>query len=344
MVLWETGLVAYAVPLVMFCLGTGLLWRGQGKRSGWTRLFALALVALVSGGFSPTQLAAQMALVIATIAARGRGTLTGADRRAIVAVAVGTIGAAILVVVASGNAVRAGLLHINHPSPGPLWALARAGVAALWYSFLMLTSATLAGLTAILAACSAGLLGMEAPRLSAREAFAEMCVAFFALTAAAFPAAYVYGGSPPARARLVMNFIVVAAAGVGSLVVGARIRTVLRPALRLRVALVLVSLAVIAPIWTFAQAPRAEVLRQEWAKHWDERDARFLRLREAGNREATFTPPPEGFKGDIAEGNSDFWTNDCIAGYYGFDRVRATLPSLPVRLQDRNQQVVPRRR
>jgi hypothetical protein len=151
----------------------------------------------------------------------------------------------------------------------------------------------------------------------------------FALIAAAYaPSAYIEQVPPAPRTRIIMRFILIAALGINSWLIGYLPRQYLHAKWHNLVALFLLLLCYAYAARSIAVTAEKINIYMQRARIWDERDQVINLARDQGILEIDV----RGIDGLPVGGIRDFkakpgnWINGCAAKYYGVNEIRATLP------------------
>jgi len=348
---WQTGMLTYLSPLILFTANAGLVLSAARKESGraapW-RVCLCALLALAAGGFSEVSAVLQaggMSLLLAASLTR-RGGLRGSGALSLIwAVSVGALAALLLVALAPGNGVRRGL---GSAHAGLFWSAESSCRYALyfveqhtrrWRGTALLCFVLPAWLTLSAGASrlsqSAGapcetpgarrLLKLLAYGAAAGLALIVLCF---------FPGFYAQSEALPRRAHIIPKFVLVcinvywgALAGL-ALLKATRGRKAL-PRVRLAALCAVAALLVVSPLAsarrTFALSARA----RDYAERWDEADRQIRAAAAAGAREVTVRAV-EGGESELGFGRPELRLsrdpkapqNVAAALYYGLDSVK----------------------
>lgn len=337
---WQTGVLTYALPLLLLTLFGGWLARSVvcPRRVSAAGLVGAAALLCFSAGLSETTLAVQltlliMALPLVVLVQHRRGVGSAPVVALIVAGIVGTSAAAAILALAPGNAERV----VQEEYPGArlsnLLVAARASLR-LFGGFsrrfeaefrpIFLANGLIPFALGVWLSrrssddshIAAGVLGLL---LDVLGAAVLVCVSFF-------PSYWVLGFDPPARIELVAQFFIVCGvAGVGYAAgrfVGLwRLRPTLHQPLRLAVALAaLVALAV--PLNVALAQVRQVPAAQRYATLWDQDDQR-LRAARGSTAEVVVPALPQWWGWDWVGPRINDFPNACVARYYGVPEVRS---------------------
>jgi len=337
---WRDGQVNYSYPLIGETVLAGMLLRAWLEPTWPRRGYAAAgfLLALVCGGFSESFAgmhvsALALTLALALLLARGPS-----QRRMLPILGACLAGAAVAMVIevsAPGNAVRQSVLGESANLLSALtFSFRNAAVVA---GKLVLQHPGWTALVLAVPFLSAWWLGpsktVERARPGLRTLWAMpwfrgvviLPPAGLALAAAACaPVALIMNAYPDDRIILLPQTALVAAAALGSALLGLGLRRLgwlplpssawLRGALP---ALLLVSLALAAGVPVVSAAQSAPEL-QVYIQKWDARDAELRAARRQGVTNITVFGLTN--RSGIADLNTDpaNWVNACMASYYGF--------------------------
>ena len=286
--LWETGLLTYALPLVLMTCTVGVL----ADRRGGVHA-ADIILPLLAGGFSETA-------AICNVIFFFLGALFTKGQRAFVAGFIAALVSFTIVAIAPGNVVR---LAIQPPHKTPLLAAARATYADLGTEILH------GGAALLLVFALAALL---MPRRASGRA-----VAFALLLAVACPfvcelASFMTVGKElPARALIVTHFFT----AIAMAICGAHFD-------RKPIFTALATLALIAPVVTTVQNLRAVPAERAIARTLDRLDAQ---LRSGAT--LVYAPHAVHGNLMISTDPTTSW-NRCVCQYYGLPTVRTPGPIL----------------
>jgi hypothetical protein len=345
---WQSGMLTYVPPLVLFTLYVGVACRAVGRRlkgrAATPETLACGALTLLAGGFSESHALLQvgaLALALAACYGYAPASLRRAALPPLAAGLAGALAALCVVVLAPGNAVRMGYFPVP-PGPAKLLAVSLFDAAG----FVALT-VYLAPLTALMSVALPALFGFhlhqERPDLGRglggsgrlRPLLLPPLIGFVMIFLCTVPSVYGTSGFLPERARVIPGFVFVCVAVWWGLTAG----VVLSGCLRARrpfsswargasavAALVLLLPPVAAVRRTLALVPGARAA----AAAWDEMDRD---LREAGGRGAgdvTVAPLSDvetrfgAARNELQiERDAHSAKNRCVAQYYGIGSVRA---------------------
>ena len=341
---WQTGLLTYVVPLVLFSgyLGWLLLRhpRQQPGRTGWALIAVSAATAFLIGGFSETNLSLQTLalLMLLTMSVYQARRKSGAiNRWLIVAGLVGSLAAAIVIIAAPGNNVRQGLMP---PPSGLVDWLGRTAWDVLLFANrglqgLTLTTALVIAVPFLLALFPA----IEEVRRSqgkteelhqwGKQALLIPLLTALLMFATIAPYEYIVSTYPDGRVLVTTQFVLVAGLAAWGYAVGKLSRAVLPLS-------PIAKPGVYAAIWLVALVPISVGVRkaslqaiepladaQEFALTWDQRDHTIKQAVEQG--EQAMAVRSLNHMGGLAEigRDPDEWINRCVAQSYGLKRVVA---------------------
>ncbi len=359
---WQTGMLTYLSPLILFTANAGLVLSAAGKESAskesagkesgraapW-RVCLCALLALAAGGFSEVSAVLQaggMSLLLAASLTHRGGLCCGRGARALIwAGSVGALAALLLVALAPGNGVRRGL---GSAHAGLFWSAESACRYALY--FVEQHTRRWRG-TALLCFVLPAWLALSAGASRLRQSAGAPCetpgarrllkllaygsAAGLALIVLCFiPGFYAQSEALPRRAHIIPKFVLVcmnvywgALAGL-ALLKATRVRKAL-PRVRLAALCAVAALLVVSPLAsarrTFALGARA----RDYAERWDEADQQIRAAAAAGAREVTVRAV-EGVEPELGFGRPELRLsrdpkapqNVAAALYYGLDSVK----------------------
>jgi Family of unknown function (DUF6056) len=300
--LWETGIITYMLPLVLYTLWAGLFF---GSRSAW---IASAVLMFIAGGFSETSLAAQCGLT-------GALTVIALLKRWPVAVRIAAAGfvasivAAAIVASAPGNVVRMRRLPI--PQPVLPAAVQTTQLANSYIGSVAIPE----GKALLLVLLCGAIIGAIAPRVNARTALLVALAACCGYVASFAPAAWMMSAAPPPRALQVPNFFFIATLLPACIALGA-----FRPRLIGRLAPALLVLAIVVPLYSAKTTMETMARGRADAAELERIDAI---LRASRGRRVT-VHSPWAIRERVLHEQREFWTNRCMADYYGVPAVTVT--------------------
>ena len=293
--IWQTGMVAYVVPLILTTAWCAAYIRRQPEQISWLD----AVIPFVAAGFS--ELFAICAIAFYTLAAlftRGR-----AQRPFLVASAASLL-ALIIEAAAPGNAIRRANFA---PLAPPLNVIS----ATLWNSALFLGDevAHSAIPLAVVFLASA----IFAPRPSRRMIGFACALILNSTVAAQFITQATLSAPPPARSLIVPHFFIVLAVAILGASAGARIP-------RRALAFALVVAIVGGPLVSAYRNVRIVSSERAFAQEWDALDAALRR----GPRTPRLVNAPETVGGlFFITSDERHWANRCVADYYRLPSIRS---------------------
>jgi hypothetical protein len=336
---WRNSSLTYTAPLVVGSLLAGIVLRQSLTRShplNWLLVFALAIIA---GGFSEIYTALQLALF-------GLGLLVifAATRQArqwhvygpFLAGLLGSLCAMAAIALSPGTRARQALLA---PSPG-LWSLIDN---SLLYSRWFVRDAFLGQLPSLLAALTASAclstLVAPSPLTLARGSRRKWAAVLLALPLVTFglivvcygPAFYALLYLPPDRVLIINWFVLIGGTAAGGFLAGLlaapAVQTIKRmvPRLAIAASVMMAALLSVPPVVAAARTASDIGSAKSYASTWDSYDQLLTRAR--ANQVNTVTLAQLTTPGHIDNLNSNpsFFTNECVAQYYGV-RVTAIVP------------------
>ncbi len=334
-VYWQTGVMTYLVPLLVFTSYLGWLVRRFPKtaksqgRSRWREVTIALGVPLLAGGFSETFALLQVALlalitaVIWLVGPRWRAKWSG----------LGVVGAALalaIVAAAPGNEVRSGL--VGQPAPLPV-VVARSVQDAYIFGAQMVNYQLPVLISLALVPLAVGILAGRGGGISLGSGILLVgglpLAAFFGVALVMLPSEYALSSYPDGRVLINATFVVAAAIILWALIIGAAVGPRFPAGGRLRHALsIAISVAALAAVGV--QAARA--VRQgtqllpdarQFAAGWDQRHEAVLLARRQGEmKQAVASLAHMGGLAEIAR-EPDVWINRCFADAYGIRSVEA---------------------
>jgi hypothetical protein len=302
---WETGVITYMLPLVLYTLWAGLFF-GSGSILG--RSVASAVLMLAAGGLSETSLAAQGAMAagvfVLTLLLR-RSDLT----RIAAAGLVSTLMALLLVASAPGNAVRMLRLPAQPPLPSAI-----ADSFAMAYNYVGSIAFSDGASLLLILFCGIA-VGLTSARFDLRAALLAAGVACGAYVATFVPSAWMLGMGPPPRALHVTNFFMIAMLFPLAVALGAAKPRAMRIA-----APILAALSLVAAVHSTLVTARTMHQGQAGAAEMERIDA----IMRAHPRENVVIHSPWAISNRILVAEPEFWTNRCMCAFYGVRTLRIT--------------------
>ena len=321
---WETAVVTYTIPQILSsALITFLFRSARGARSCvW-----IALLALFTAGFSETQLAWQLAILVLAAIAAATKTIPRTFLRGCLIALIATIAGALIEVLAPGNLNRMAMMGARQKGAGLTYALVLSASSSAYYIFHMIVKTPLAMATLLASSVAIGTTWQLPDRFFHRFGRRGMVITagwLAAVGAAAFPAEFVYAGLPPWRAAMVATTFLVLLIVAAGVIFG----SFLSRFGRRRVSRAVFAVAIVVPAILAVQGVTFRRDAAAWAAAWDLRDARWRSLRAAGIGSVSFSPLADHdvFVNDPTAEDPRFWTNACMASYYGVESVRANVP------------------
>ncbi len=324
---WQTGMLTYSFPLILFTLYVGWVRRSTRRGPSDTlrvtpTLILSAFLPFISGGLSETYLAFEMGALCLGIVAALLWRKDATARAVLPHLVVGLAGATLAFGIIKVSPSVAGREATVTPS---LFNAVKGTVEASteyvrqfarWSLPIILLCVAVPALLRVTqlgpgAGDARGRGRIDWPQLAA------LTVAAVALLEASFfPAFFSLGGNPPRRSLIVPQYMLTAyLLGVGYLV-----RPVLVPlAARLPAAAVtwlFVAMALV-PLSTAATAFPERASAAAYATQWDQMDGHIRAARDAGATDLTVEPLPR-YMGErwVGPDRRD-WFNACVARYYG---------------------------
>lgn len=335
---WQSGVLLYSAPLVLFTTYGALVVRSWRKAGGENKLdlFALiigTLLLFVAGGSNEVQASLQISLLILAILAAFVIAPPSFKQRTmplLVAAAVGSVLALAIVAVAPGNKFRQANFA---PSP----SLVSFIQDTLGYSFrfvdrtvarfpvelaLSLAPAVVIALQSDPGPLAASLTLQRRPLLMG--ALIGLPVVTFILVVACFaPTTYGLAAYPPGRTRIVPQYVFTGVSVCWGYLIGLAIRRKLAGRLRLYPlsALCAAALVIGTALYSFhstqhtlAQLPSAS----NYATLWDYYDDAIRSARQHRFDSLAVLSVPNIAALDSPGPTSQYWVNKSISDYYGF--------------------------
>ena len=335
---WQTGLVNYALPIVLLTLQAWLVIQGRAadttRRTRRTMVAVIVgLVALLSAAFSETYLIAQGLLYLvgfAWLGWSGRTMHRPKEWWRAGAGLAGTLIAASVVVVAPGNAIRMSFMPERVGWLDTIFSAARYSAAFVYRTASTHTMALV--LLAVVSAAIGARWGLALPKGQPPVGLRWKLIAGAALGgllifALMLPSAYAVGAYPVDRALISTTYILVLLVLGGGSLVGRLACASERRTLSIIVRRWVPVILVLSATW-WAVAAIRETLplvrdARDYAAQWDRRRTTVEEARRTGVQAIVLNPLPHiGTLGEVGEDPSD-WVNACFASYYGLDEVVA---------------------
>ena len=345
---WQTAALTHFLPFIPFSLFVAVIIPPlpKGRKSVWYKfqLSGAGILAFVAGGFSDTYVVLQScALVLSLLAVTlfADNDCKSRIRPLLVAGAVGSLLAFVIVAAAPGNKVRMAYF----PSGPGGWDILRLTVR---YSIgfvgrLLLRHPATFLLLLILP------MQMRLRDLNHREGpgcSRQLCIrllwvipvtVILLIMCCVAPGVYALSAMIPERAQILLAFVFVCGTVLWSRTAGEYLAGALRTIsdkTRQRLtlgALVALLLLTIIPLRSFVSLARLREEAQNFAADWDGQDAQLKTAKQNGLTDVT-VPQIGDFQSRIGKGASDlhlrtdpgFWINRTTATYYGLTSVRAS--------------------
>ena len=341
---WQTGMLTYTLPLILFTAYLGwLLFYADGlpykTRHSWA-IPASGAAAFVFGGFSETYVSVQTALLIAlfilsTIMLRGK------KRRQVNAFLgagiVGSLLAMLVIVIAPGNLIRRGLMP---PSPAPVELIKKSLYDVYIFSVISFRRQPYVVALSIILPALAGFLTYQGPNPNkplcsgdwARWLFAPPCtpvVAAGLILASIMPSEYAISSYPDDRVLIMPAYFLFLGMTLWGLSLGTRLRSLfviqrdwVLSIASLAFGLSVCSLLVFGFISVRTLTGQVPIARL-YAQAWDKRDLTLKNIDE--DQDGPIAVPSLRHMGFLAEigVDADEWINRCVAQAYGVGAVVA---------------------
>jgi hypothetical protein len=323
---WKSGFFTYLPPLILFPLLVSLILHAKQVRTStrfWGLTILIAILAIVAGGFSETDLALQAGGIVLWILIC---EFILRERRAVVPLAsalAGSLAALVVFLVSPGNAIRSTLF-------GPSVSPALKVVLTLAHS-VRFVSQTLAAdwITLLLILVASALVAVVAHRgVALPEPSLHLWIRITLGMSACLvvstivPSMVAMSGHPPLRALVVPAHVVTLCAVACGYLIGLWSMSweqITSKQLALASALAIV-LAILGPA---REAARYLALIPQLRAHAAAFDAQDARLRAARRQGATTANVIAlGFYGRLTSLHAKpSWVTGCVAEYYGFDSI-----------------------
>ena len=302
---WETGVVTYMLPLVLYTLWAGLFFGGG---SILARGIASAVLMFLAGGLSETSLAGQGAIAAGVLA------ITLLQRRhdlmRIAAAGFGTTLLALaLVASAPGNAVR-----MQRLPPRPPLLSAVTDSFAMSYHYV--GSVAFSDGAALLLILFCGVVfGITSTRFDTRLALLIAASACMAYIATFLPSAWMLGGGPPPRALHVTNFFFIAILFPLAAAAGAA---------KARAARIAIPLFALLSLAAVVHSTTVIVRTLEEGRIGAAEMERIAAIMRAHPRQNVVIHSPWTISNRVLVSEPEFWTNRCISDFYNVRTLRIT--------------------
>ena len=294
--MWETGLLTYMLPLVLYALWAGLLIDGRA----WV---VSALLMFVAGGLSETSLAAQGAITLgALLIVRTRPQV----RFALAGLAA-TLGALAVMATAPGN-------HVRLANTAARQALLPAIAQALSSAYTFVGSHLFLAGAALIVVLLVGILAGAEGRVRVRTCLLAALTSLAAYVATMLPSTWMLSKGPVPRALHVSVFCLAAMLFALGLAAGA-VRTRIA-----RIAAVLLVVAIIVPIGSAIGVMRTMPEARYGAAQLDG----IASTLHAHRGEEITVRSPWALAQRVLSKDPQYWTNVCTADYWGARSLRVT--------------------
>lgn len=339
---WVGGMLTYVAPLILLTIYVGFIkYSIDRKTKGWGTLFLSGSFTFIAAGFSETNLALQMGVFFLAIMFCSTGATSsfkGAALPLINAGFIGSILAAIVVILAPGSAAR----QATFPLPPALPSLISDSFLHT-LAFVIASTRTRLPLTMSVALLLPALLAFKQPTgeqesleqsvqlnlksgrvkwlLLTSTAAALMFVAFCIV-----PAVYATSAAPLPRTLVIPQFVLVCFTVFWGYLVGSVLKknflssTSKSSYLFIIMVVAMLVLGPITSAWrTFAASPRL----QAQAAVWDALERQLHTAQSRGIRNLVVPKMYESEDYDTLSADPNFYVNRCVARYYGLDSIVA---------------------
>jgi hypothetical protein len=335
---WQTGLLTYVAPLVLFTFLVGwiALLVDRSGPSTPIRLGLCCVAAFLAGGTNETFAAAQVTMLVWGIALAVLFAGGAVRRRLAIAMGVSLLGALLglaVVAAAPGNAVRA-QTTITLPISDVLLRSVDFTRGWLRLTFArphVIELALLIGVAAVLGALSARPSRAGGPRWGL--GLLLVLGTGLVLLACMVPVYYALNADPPGRALLEPQYLLICMVAIlawyigsylaGLASVGARAAEVLQWS----AAAGLVVLLVLGPLLSTIRIVGQLGPDRAYAASWDALDAEIRADRAQGQQDVTvgrLDPTGTVHNLDFFGSDRQDWLNECVARYYAVNSVAST--------------------
>jgi cytochrome bd-type quinol oxidase subunit 2 len=334
---WMNGQIAYALPLIavtfLAALITNRLNRSEPAGVPFLLMLAALLLAFLAGGFSETNSALQVGMVVLALllfVSFSKGLLRVTGTALLAVVLIGSLAAMALVILAPGNLVRQSVVAIASPA---FPVLVITSIEYAWdFIFNALKSLPIPFLLVIGISFLAAFLSHagdheadETSRSLLKKSWKLVLVpivAYLLIVCCMAPSEYAESAYPEGRALLSATFVLIMTLVVLSVWLGiiakkliasssANIRNTL-----LLAALLLCLVMSIYPLHYISETALSIKRASLYANAWDKRQSAILQAASLGQRDVVVKPINSLYSVMEAGNNDEFWVNTCIASYY----------------------------
>jgi len=340
---WRTGMLTYLAPLIANAfLLAAILWQWKAHRPNWPVIALVFILAIMAGGFSETGFALQMTyLVMLSIGAESllrRKSLIGWWVLGVCCAALlGTLLAGLMLAFSPTNLERVAGLP---PRPDLVSLLKSTLENVRIFSVITLKNLLLSTLIGFIFPCGLGVIFYARQSTQSKHGLTIFFIkiglvfilGFLLLCACFMPIAYIQSSYPGLRALIAARFVMVLIIALTGWLVGQIAVRLLGSVLVNTRTLMVVSLSILILAGFYISTTIPIILSdqpkfQRWALLWDARD---LEIRAASKQNATNIDVMQldHVIPDVGELSPDpgYWYNQCAAGYYGIDSIRANQP------------------
>ena len=340
---WRTGMLTYLAPLIAnaFLLAM-ILWQWRVHRPNWLVTALVCILAILAGGFSETGFALQMTyLVMLSAGAVGflrRKQLEGRWAFWVCCAALlGTLLAGLMLAISPTNQERVAGLP---PRPDFISLVQSTLENIRIFSAITLKSLFLSTVIGFIFPCGLGIIFYARQPAQNKHGFATIFIkiglgvilGFLLLCACFMPSAYIQSSYPGLRALIAARFVMVLIIALTGWLVGQAAVRLFRSVLTDPRTLLAVSLGVwaLAGFYVYMNTPTILADRakfQKWAMLWDGRDHEIQAASQKNVKNIEVMQLDHVIP-NVGELNPDpgYWYNNCAAGYYGVDSIRANQP------------------
>jgi hypothetical protein len=338
---WETGIVTYTLPIALFCMVVSWMIHcvRRDKRVSLLTSFPVGIGTTVVSGYSETMAAFQATFfAIALFFVLLKFFKVARDaRRLFVAGFLGSIVALVIVATSPGNPVR----MEGQPYAATPWVAKAAFLYTFYLVFKFLFFTPLAAaMTFILPSCVTLQVSPPLPPstdrphivwANVRKLLLMNLAVMVAITACTVPGFYAFGSTPPPRALMLPQFLMVGTAAWWGYLVASALRPSLSatPLIRALAILLVTPILVIQPLRTLKANIQALQVATHYAREWDAQDQEIRNSQKKGMIDLKVHVIPKGANGYCRlSSDPQDWYNKAVAEYYGLNSI-AALDSRP---------------
>jgi len=328
---WQTGLLTYSAPLILFMFLLWMLWRVMQRnpklRSCWPGILVFG-IAFIAAGFSETYASMQTAGLLLGVLLMLIRRRSGTFRREVVLALIGSLFGVLLMVKAPGNAVRMQLMPARPSWTYVVFYTARHALAFIAKSLLRapLSNALAFLLPAWLSVwiSNNGWFTRHAFLFKPRIFFGIILLGYCMIAAAILPSVYATAAYPADRALVTAQFILVITALVSGFLFGSWISARSHSPRKMLI-LLLVSL-----LFCAGSVARASLQGWHWmyslqehARQYQMREDIIAEAKSQGKSKLAVPSLPHLGGLDEVSDDAENWINNCLESFYGLEEITA---------------------